>query len=100
MSKILEIARKLLTPPGDTLAEVLLELDMSPLELAEKMAVKVTLIYAILHAEAPITPEIARGLEQALGPRAYIWLARESRYREKLAWIEKQEALETEKGAQ
>ena len=74
------------SPPGETLLELLQGLEMSPPDLARHMDIDVGLIDGIIKGVVPITPEIALALEWALGkPTAVFWENRERIYRENLA---------------
>jgi HTH-type transcriptional regulator / antitoxin HigA len=72
-------------PPGETLRETIEGLAMSEGELALRTNSSPTIIAAVIRGEAAITPEIAQGLERALGAPASFWLNRERHYRELLA---------------
>jgi addiction module HigA family antidote len=69
MSKLFEnsYAPESVSPPGDTLAELLLEKGMTPKELALKMGIPTTTIVDIIEAEAPITSEMAIHFEKIFG---------------------------------
>ncbi|MCX7049493.1 MAG: hypothetical protein NTX50_28915 [Candidatus Sumerlaeota bacterium] len=72
------------SPPRDTLRELLKERGISYLELVARTDKTASVLCKILNdsADAPITPGIALQLEQALGLPADFWLAREHAYRE------------------
>lgn len=90
------------SPPGETLLEVLEERGITQAELAERTGRPRKTINEIVKGRAAITPETALQLEKVLGVPAGFWNARESRYREflakrteaehfegELAWIDK-----------
>lgn len=80
--KEIEEAAELLSPPGDTLREMLEERGMTGKELARRMGDRPEkTISEILNGKAEITPETAQQLEYALGAPAEFWLERERRYR-------------------
>jgi addiction module HigA family antidote len=73
------------SPPGDSLADILEERNMSQAELAARLGRSEKTISEIIQGIAPITPDIAAGLELVLGAPARFWNERERRYREHLA---------------
>ena len=73
------------TPPGDSLAELLEERGMSQAELATRMGRPHNAINEVVKGVKQITADTAVELEKALGVPARFWLAREARYREYLA---------------
>ena len=73
------------SPPGDTLEELLEERGMSQAELAERTGRPKKTINEIIQGKAAITPETAMQLERVLGTPASFWLKREQQYREFLA---------------
>lgn len=81
------------SPPGETLSEVLEERGISQAELAKRTGRPLKTINEIVRGKAAITPETALQLAMALGIPADFWLARESRFRESLARHAEQESL-------
>ncbi|MFA6954691.1 MAG: HigA family addiction module antitoxin [Thermoanaerobaculia bacterium] len=79
-----EYSPRLVSPPGDTLAETLEEIGMSHAELARRMGEPSSTINEIVRGKAAILPETASRLQNVLGVPAGFWLARETRYRESL----------------
>lgn len=73
------------SPPGDTLAELLEEREMSQAELADRTGRPKKTINEIIQGKTAITPETALQLERVLGVPASFWLKREQQYREFLA---------------
>jgi HTH-type transcriptional regulator / antitoxin HigA len=73
------------TPPGDTLAELLEEKGMTQSELAQRMKRPLKTINEIIRGKKELTAETAVQLERVLGAPAQFWLNREQRYREYLA---------------
>jgi HTH-type transcriptional regulator/antitoxin HigA len=82
------------SPPGETLAEMLEERDMTQAELAERMGRPKKTISEIINGKAAITPETALQLELVLGVPASFWNNRERLYREALARSEEKERLQ------
>lgn len=81
------------SPPGETLEEVLEEHKMSQAELAKRMGRPRKTISEIINGKAAITPDTALQLERVLGIPASFWNNRERHYREHLARQEEQERL-------
>ena len=81
------------SPPGETLEEILEERDMTQAELAERMGRPKKTISEIINGKAAITPETALQLERVLSIPASFWNERERYYREALASQEEQERL-------
>ncbi len=73
------------TPPGETLEELLDERGMSQVELAERTGRPKKTINEIIQGKTALTPETALQLERVLDTPASFWLAREQQYREFLA---------------
>ncbi|MGA9237308.1 MAG: ImmA/IrrE family metallo-endopeptidase [Desulfobacterales bacterium] len=84
------------TPPGDTLQEMLDTVGMTKAELAERIGKTQKHLVDIIKHGAPITPTTAMELEKALSTPASFWNNRESRYRESLARQEERKRLERE----
>lgn len=81
------------TPPGETLRDILDERSISQTELATRMGRPVKTVSEIVNAKTTITPETALQLETVLGVPASFWTVREQHYREYLARLEQEEAL-------
>jgi HTH-type transcriptional regulator/antitoxin HigA len=94
MSSNIKIERELLTKPGDTIMETIDHLNMSQVELAERIGKTPGKVNDIISGKAPITVNTAMQLEKVLGIDMQFWLNREMHYREKLARIEQEEFLE------
>jgi addiction module HigA family antidote len=77
------------SPPGETLAETLEELEMSQAELARRMGRPTKTMNEIVQGKAAILPETALQLENVLGIPASFWMAREVAYRTALARSER-----------
>lgn len=73
------------SPPGDTLAELIEERGITQAELARRMGRPLNAINEVISGNKEITEDTALELERVLGTPAHFWLARESRYREYLA---------------
>jgi HTH-type transcriptional regulator/antitoxin HigA len=84
------------TPPGETLQEVLDARGMTKAELAERIGKTPKFVIDIVKHGATITPTTAIELDKALGIPASFWNNRERRYRENLAMKEERKRLKTE----
>lgn len=81
------------SPPGETLGEILEDRGMNQVELAERTGRRTKTINQIIKGIAPITPETAIQLERVLGIPAGFWNNREARYREFLARVEENKRI-------
>jgi HTH-type transcriptional regulator / antitoxin HigA len=81
-------------PPGETLAELLDDQNMTQTELARRMGVSLKHVNQIVKGAAPISPEVALGLEKVVGPSSSFWLTREALYQGKLAELAEREDLQ------
>src|SRR5438477_9018848 len=72
------------SPPGDTLRDRLIELNISQAELAARAGLSTKHVNQIMQGLAPITPETAIALERITGLEARFWNRREADYREAL----------------
>lgn len=85
-----------LSPPGDTLTDMLEERGWSQSELAERTGYTEKHVSLLINGKASITEDAALKLERVVGSTAGFWLSREAQYREALARIEEEHALEKE----
>lgn len=83
------------SPPGDTIADLLEERDWTQAQLAERLGCTTKHVSQLINGKAPIGEETALKLERVLGSTAGFWLNREAQYRAQLAKIEEEERLET-----
>ncbi len=74
-----------ISPPGDTLLDMLEERGMTQTELAQRTSRPQKTINGIIKGHKAITAETALQLEKVFGVSARFWLAREQDYREFLA---------------
>ncbi|MGO8870637.1 MAG: ImmA/IrrE family metallo-endopeptidase [Acidimicrobiales bacterium] len=72
------------SPPGDTLRDLLTELNLSQAELATRAGLSTKHVNQIMQGQAPITLETAIILERITGMPAAFWNRREADYREGL----------------
>lgn len=84
-----------ISPPGETVEDILEERDMSQAELARRLGISSKHVNQIIQHAAPISASIALGLEKVLGPPAAFWLRREGQYRADVARLEELQSLES-----
>ena len=85
MSVNQEIWSDLAIHPGETLADVIDEHDLSPSQLAEKSRLSRQVVCDIIAGTQDITTDIAQALERVFGVPARFWLNMQSRYEKTLA---------------
>jgi addiction module HigA family antidote len=89
-----QYAPDFVTPPGETLQEILEDRGMTQAELADRTGRPKKTINEIIKGKAAITPETALQFELVLGVPASFWNNREQVYREFLARQAEIKALE------
>lgn len=72
------------SPPGDTILDLLEERDWTQAQLAERLGYTKKQISQLINGKAPITEETALKLGQVLGSTTRFWLNREANYRANL----------------
>lgn len=82
--------------PGDTVADILEEREISTVEFARRMGQPPEYVYDLLRGRARITSETAHRLEAVLGASATFWITRETQYREDLFRLRREAPLEDE----
>ena len=85
------------TPPGATIKEQLEDRGMSQKEFASRMDMSEKHISRLINGEVQLTPDMAYRLEMVLGLPARFWNNLEAIYREKLAKVEAENALDADK---
>lgn len=96
MTTTLEIAKSLLSPPGDTIQEHIDFVGMSQAELAERMGRPREKINDLIKGRDPLTISTAFQLEKVLGIPAAFWLNSEKSYRKELYELQQKEEFEKE----
>ncbi len=86
----------MVTPPSETLQEILDTIGMTKAELADRIGKTPKFINDVINHGATITPVTAMELEKALGTPASFWNNRERRYRECLARQDERKRLQKE----
>jgi HTH-type transcriptional regulator/antitoxin HigA len=72
-------------PPGETVFDLLEEQEMTQTELARRLGVSLKHVNQVIKGAAPISADLALGLEKVLGPSSGFWLTREALYQGRLA---------------
>lgn len=83
-----------ISPPGDTIADLLEERGWTQKEFAKRMGSSTKQISLLINGKAPITQETALKLERVVGSTAGFWLNREVQYRERLHRLQDSQNLE------
>jgi len=73
------------TPPGDTLREMIEHTGMTQVELADRTGLDKKTINLIVQGKAPVTQETALAFEKVFGLPARFWMALETQYAEQQA---------------
>jgi HTH-type transcriptional regulator/antitoxin HigA len=84
------------SPPGDTIADILEEKDWTQIELAQRLQNTPKFVSQLIKGKAPITEETAVKLSRVLGSTEKFWLNREANYRAQLIQIEEKKQLESQ----
>ena len=83
------------SPPGDTIADILEEKDWTQVEFAERLQNTTKFVSQLINGKAPITEDTAVRLARVLGSTEKFWLNREANYRAQIAQIEEKTRLES-----
>ncbi len=83
-----------ISPPGDTISDILEERDWTQEDFAKRMGNSTKHISQLINGKATITQETALKLERVIGGTAGFWLNREVQYRENLHRLEESKNLE------
>jgi HTH-type transcriptional regulator/antitoxin HigA len=94
MAKAQEFLPLWVSAPGETIADVLRERDLSLAEFARRMGEPMEAIAALLAGQVAITIGTARRLHEVLGASVEFWMTRDFQYREDTG---KGEAVEAKK---
>lgn len=93
------LSREFIIHPGETLAEILDDRDMSQRELAIRTGVTEKHVSTVIHGQKGVSAAFARKLEYALGIEALFWMNLQANYdREQLEFEELNNISEEEVG--
>lgn len=70
------------SPPGDTIAEILAVRNLSLAEFAGRLDYSISFADDLLQGVADIDLDVARRLQEVLGPSVAFWINRETQYRQ------------------
>src|SRR5689334_5392739 len=87
-----------IVPPGDTILDLLDEQEMTQTELARRLGVSAKHVNQIVKGSAPISADVALGLEKVLGASVSFWATREALYQARMAAQAENEELECQIG--
>ncbi|WP_461207604.1 HigA family addiction module antitoxin [Clostridium sp. DL1XJH146] len=96
MAKKIEYQAAIAVPPGETLKELIENIDMSQVELSKRTGLTTKHINEIINEKSPITQETSLKLEHVLGIPASFWNNLESNYQETKARLKAEEEINNE----
>ncbi len=76
------------SPPGDTILDLLEERDWTQQQLADRLGYSPKHVNQLIKGKVPLTDEAAARLQNVLGASVGFWLTREAQYRERLAVLD------------
>ncbi|RIZ37170.1 ImmA/IrrE family metallo-endopeptidase [Pseudomonas putida] len=76
-----------ISPPGETILDIISDLDISPECLARDIGYDLVAVNALLDGNYIINESLAHKLAGAIGPDADFWITREQQYREDISRI-------------
>ena len=76
------------SPPGDTILDIIEERDWTQAELAQRLGYTTKHVNQLIKGKVPLTEDAAIRLERVVGSTVGFWLAREAKYRERCARFE------------
>src|SRR5437660_1993430 len=85
-------------PPGDTILDLLDEREMTQTDLARRLGVSAKHVNQIVKGSAPISADVALGLEKVLGASVSFWATREALYQARMAAQAENEELKSKVG--
>ncbi len=83
------------SPPGDTIADLIEEKNWNQKELAERLGCSEKYLSQLIQGKVALTKDAALKLELVLGSTANFWLNREAKYQEHLARIKTQQLYQS-----
>jgi HTH-type transcriptional regulator/antitoxin HigA len=93
-----QFAPDYIVPPGDTILDLLDEREMTQTDLARRLGVSAKHVNQIVKGSAPISSDVALGLEKVLGGSVSFWATREALYQARMAAQAENEELESQIG--
>lgn len=95
MNKQQNFAPDWASPPGRTIADLLMKRGLNPSELSEHLKVPPSAVSGLIDGTYPITQELAGQLQAHLGATAKFWITREQQYRADFERMQNAPSLET-----
>lgn len=77
-----------ISPPGDTILDLLEERDWTQQQLADRLGFSLKHVNQLIKGKVSLTEEAASRLQSVLGASVGFWLTREAKYRERVTAIE------------
>ncbi|MET0001277.1 MAG: ImmA/IrrE family metallo-endopeptidase [Candidatus Thiodiazotropha lotti] len=90
-SKVEAFSPDWVSPPGDTILDLMEERDWSQTELANRLGFSSKHLNQLIKGKVSLTYEAALKLERVFGSTVSFWMNRESKYRQQMAKLEAQE---------
>lgn len=98
MSDLHTFEPRWLSAPGETIADLLEQRELSTKEFAQRMGCSANQVEELLQGRLVITSEIAERLGRVLGPTREFWLRREHQYRQDAGRLRSKSEVEPNKG--
>jgi len=98
MTNVLTFKPNWVSPPGETIDELLEERGWAQADLAERLGMSPKHVSLLVHGKASITADTAVALASVLGSTAEFWLRREANYRAGLAKMDERARLAADVG--
>ena len=76
------------SPPGDTILDLLEERDWTQQQLADRLGYSLKHVNQLVKGKVPLTEDAAIRLQNVLGASVGFWLTREAQYRERAALLD------------
>lgn len=76
------------SPPGDTILDLLEERDWTQNQLADRLGYSTKHVSQLINGKVPLSEDAAIRLQNVFGASAGFWLTREAQYRQRIASIE------------
>lgn len=87
-SQVEKFAPDWVSPPGDTILDLMEERDWNQVELANRLGFSTKHLNQLIKGKVTLTYDTAQKLERVLGSTVSFWMNRESKYRQHVARLE------------
>lgn len=91
MNKSPSFAPRWISPPGDTISELLRDRQISIHQFSQQLSQTIEETEALIQGRSAITLSIARKLQETVGGSVEFWMARDFRYRNNASCLNEQE---------